>query len=82
MYRLKPFCSDLCPRVVFLDHTTTLLFSFLRTLQTVFHNGYADLHSHQQCGKAPFPGGALWMDLGAPGLSDAQPCSASSGWDR
>ena len=32
--------------------------------------------------QAPFPGGALWMDLGAPGLSDAQPCSASSGWDR
>ena len=45
---------DICPGVGFLGHIATLFFVFLRNLHTVLHSGYTNLHSHQQCMRAPF----------------------------
>ena len=42
------FPQGLCLGVWFLGHMVVLFLVFLRDLHTTFHNGYINLHSHQQ----------------------------------
>ena len=48
------FSSAKYPEVELLDHIIGSHFNFLRNLYTVFHGGYASLHSHRQCIKLLF----------------------------
>ena len=48
------FPQGICLGVGLLGHMVVLFLVFFRNLQTIFHSGCINLHSHKQCKSVPF----------------------------
>ena len=48
------FPQGICLGVGLLGHMGDFIYNFLGNLHIVFHSGYINLHSHQECKSVPF----------------------------
>ena len=55
MYLFESVLCDYMPKSGFVGSLVILFLFFFRKLHNVFHSGYTNLQSHQQCREVPFP---------------------------